>query len=449
MTATRQAPSRSAIHPATLARVVLFTALGVNLLFVWFTFFTADGPEKNPLITVGKFVGLHVALAMIFQLVLIARLPWLDRRLGMDQLTSLHRWTGFTIAWTLVLHVTFIVLGYARLDGNSVPKQIVSLAGSFPVLLGMVAFLFVVVIAISSARSARRRLSYETWHALHVLLYLVIILALIHQLFEITTFTASSLSKAYWFLLWGLALGSLVVCRVLLPLIRNSRHQLRVAAVVPESDDAVSVHVTGKNLERLPARAGQFMLWRFPGHNPWWQVNPWSLSAAPNGASLRLTAKGIGETSAGLRALAVGTRVFAEGPYGALTSLARTRQASLLVAGGIGITPIRSLLEELDGPITVLYRVPSMAQAVLLEELQGLAQQRGAQLHVLIGRTGEGNPPFNPFAPADLETVVPDIRERDVYICGPEAMTVAVLRSLRALGVPKKQVHAERFRLAG
>jgi len=449
MTATRQAPSRSAVHPATLARLVLFALLGANLLFVWYSFVTSDAPEKNTLITVGRFFGLHVALAMIFQLVLIARIPWLDRRLGMDRLTTLHRWTGFTIFGTLLLHVSFIVTGFARLDGNPVPKQILSLAGSFPVLLGMVAFLFLTVIVISSIRYARRRLSYETWHALHVLLYMVLVLVLIHQLFEVTTFTASSLSRAYWFLLWALALGSLVTFRVVLPLIRNSRHRFTVAAVVPESDDVVSVHVTGRHLDRLPARAGQFMLWRFPGHNPWWQVNPWSLSAAPNGGSLRLTAKGIGETSSGLRNLAVGTRVFAEGPYGALTSLARTRDASLLIAGGIGITPIRALMEELDGPITVLYRVPTMDHAVLLEELQGLARARGAHLHVLTGRTGQGNPPFDPFAPADLAAVVPDVRERDVYICGPEPMTVAVLKSLRALGVPGKQVHAERFRLAG
>jgi predicted ferric reductase len=449
MTATRQAPTRSAISPATVALLVLFAALGANLLFVWYMYFTSDVPEKNTLITVGRFFGLHVALAIMFQLVLISRIPWLDRRLGMDRLTTLHRWTGFTLYCTLLLHVTFIVLGFAQLDGNSVPVQILSLAGSFPVLLGMVAFLFITVIAISSARYARRRLSYETWHALHVLLYMVIVLTLIHQLFEITTFTASSLSRMYWWLLWTLVLGSLLTFRVVLPLIRNSRHQFRVAAVVPEADDVVSVHVTGKHLDRLPARAGQFMLWRFPGHNPWWQVNPWSLSAAPNGASLRLTAKGIGETSAGLRDLPVGTRVFAEGPYGALTSMARTRESSLLIAGGIGITPIRSLMEELDGPITVLYRVPTMAQAVLINELQDLARARGAQLHVLTGRTGEGSPPFNPFAPADLEAVIPDIRERDVYICGPEPMTVAVLKSLRALRVPRNQVHAERFRLAG
>jgi predicted ferric reductase len=447
MTATSQAPARPVVSPAVTARTVLWAAVLLNVLFVEVLFFTADVPEKNTLITIGRFFGLHVALIMIVQLVLIARLPFLDRRLGMDTLTAWHRWTGFTLFWTLLLHVSFIVTGYARLYKLSIPAQIVSLAGSPPVLLGMTAFVIIVVVAVTSARAARRRLSYEAWHAVHVALYVVITLALIHQTFEITTFTANSVSRTYWWLLWAFAIGALLVGRVVLPLIRNRRHRFRVAAVVPESDDVVSVHVTGRHLDRLPARAGQFMLWRFPGHNPWWQVNPFSLSAAPNGASLRLTAKGIGTTSAGLRRLPVGTRVFAEGPYGAFTQLQRVREATLLIAGGVGVTPIRSLLEELpsDHPVTVLYRVRDRADAVLLDEIRALAAMRGAVVHLLTGRTGDGPSPFDP---ANLLDLVPDIRDRDVFVCGPARMTDAVLGSLRALEVPRAQVHAERFRLA-
>jgi ferredoxin-NADP reductase len=114
----------------------------------------------------------------------------------------------------------------------------------------------------------------------------------------------------------------------------------------------------------------------------------------------------------------------------------------------VGITPIRALLEESTGSAVVLYRVHTTADAVLLPELQELARLRGAQVHVLAGRTGTGSPPFAPFAPENLEAMVPDIVRRDVYVCGPPAMTAAVLRSVRDLGVPRAQVHAERFSLA-
>jgi len=381
--------------------------------------------------------------------VLVARMPFLDRRIGMDRLTSWHRWTGFTIFWLVLLHPTFILLGYAKSDRMPFLREFSNLSKQTPVLFGMIAAGLVVIVGIVSMRFARRRLQYETWHTIHLALYVVIVLAILHQISEGSSFKTSVLGQLYWWALWAFAIVSLIVGRVVLPLVRNARHQLRVAAVIPESDTVVSVYMTGKHLDQLQARAGQFFIWRFLGYGKWWQANPFSLSAAPDGASLRLTAKASGKTSAGLRNLPVGTRVFAEGPYGAFTTLHRSRESTLLIAGGVGITPIRALLEELTGPIVVLYRVRTMADAVLLEELKALVRMRGAQLYLLTGRTGEGTPPNNPFDPHQLHTLVPDITERDVYVCGPGAMTAAVVRSLRELNVPRAQVHDERFSLAG
>jgi predicted ferric reductase len=431
-----------------LARAVLLAVVLANLAIVEVIFIVSPA-AKHPILGFGRFLGLHAALLMIFQLVLIARLPWLDRRIGMDRLTIWHRWNGFALFWIVLLHPLFVMLGYATFYKSTIVKEFTNLAGMVPSLLGMLAAGLVVIAAGLSIRFARRRMSYEAWHAIHIFLYVAITLALIHQAYEGSTFRLNILTTIYWWALWIFALVALLVGRVILPLRRNASHQFRVAAVVPESNNVVSVYVTGRHLDELPARAGQFFLWRFLGHNSWWKANPFSMSAAPDGKTLRLTAKAVGETSAGLRGLPVGTRVFAEGPYGAFTSLQRTRNATLLIAGGVGVTPIRSLLEELSGPIVVLYRVHTMADAVLLSELQGLARVRGAQLHVLTGRTGAGSPPNTPFAPANLIALVPDVRERDVFVCGPPAMTSAVLRSLRELGVPRRQVHSERFGLAG
>lgn len=435
-------------HPSITGRVVLWAGVLANVAIVWALFFTAE-PSKNTVIAIAKFIGLNLALALILQLVLIARLPWLDRRIGMDRLTTWHRWVGLTIFWLVLLHPTVMIIGYARHDNFTVPKQFVSFAGVFPTLMGMIAAGIVIVVVALSIRFARRRLSYETWHAVHVFLYAAITLALIHQAFEVSAFRRSPITTVYWWLLWGLAIAALIVGRVVTPLRLNARHRLRVAAVVPESDDVTSVYVAGRDLDGLRARPGQFFIWRFLGYNSWWQANPFSLSAAPDGRHLRLSAKAVGTTSAGLRHVPVGTRVFVEGPYGAFTSRQRSREATLLIAGGIGVTPIRALLEELTGPVTVLYRVHSMADAVLLRELEELAQARSVRLQVLAGRTGAGNPPNNPFEPDSLVALVPDIRERDVFVCGPPAMTSAVIRSLRTLGVPRHQVHAERFSLAG
>jgi predicted ferric reductase len=436
-------------HPARTGRLVLWAVIAVNVLIVEVMWLTDPTPNKNTLTAIGRWLALHAALIMILQLLLVARLPWLDRRIGFDRLTTWHRWTGFTLFWAVLLHPAFILIGYGQADHAPVTKEISNLIGMTPTLLGFLAVGIIVVAAGFSVRMARRRLPYEAWHAVHVLLYVAVAFALIHQAYEGTTFRTNILTTGYWWLLWTAAIVALLAGRFAMPLWRNARHGFRVAAVVPESDNVVSVYVTGRRLDRLPARAGQFMIWRFPGYGKWWQANPFSLSAAPDGRSLRLTAKAVGRTSAGLRRIPVGTRVFAEGPYGAFTGLHRTRPATLLIAGGVGITPVRALLEELTGPITVLYRVQSPKDAVLLAEVQQLARMKGAQVHVLTGRTGVGHPPNVPFDPRNLLALVPDVVQRDVFVCGPPAMTSAVLRSLRTLRVPRAQVHAERFSLAG
>ncbi|GAA5204512.1 hypothetical protein GCM10023323_07740 [Streptomyces thinghirensis] len=91
-----------------------------------------------------------------------------------------------------------------------------------------------------------------------------------------------------------------------------------------------------------------------------------------------------------------------------------------------------------------MYRVATDRDAVLYDELRDLAHTKGAELHLV---TGPAVP--DRLGPRDLAALVPDIAERDVYVCGPPGMTTAVLRTLRELGVPGPQIHAERFSLAG
>jgi predicted ferric reductase len=434
------------VPPVVAARWALWTFVIVNVVIVEALFLTA-GTGKNGVLTVAKFFGLHAAILMLFQLLLVARLPWLDRRIGMDRLTVWHRWVGFTLLWTVLTHAVLVILGYSRLGGgSSLTATFFGLAGVLASLLGMLAAAIIVVIGTVSARGIRRRLRYETWHGVHLLLYVALGLAFVHQLRETTTFNSSAAAKLYWWAIWLFAFGALITGRIVVPLWRNAYHRFRVAEVVLESDDVVSVRVTGRHLDKLPAQAGQFCIWRFPGHNHWWLANPFSLSAAPDGRTLRLTAKAVGSASAGLRHVPVGSRAFVEGPYGAFTALHRTRPGALLIAGGVGITPVRALLEEETGDdVVVLYRVRSENDAVLVDEVRALIADRGGRLHLLAGRTGEMSPPFEPD---NLLALVPDISARVIYVCGPPAMTSTVLGALRTLKVPGLQVHAERFGLA-
>jgi predicted ferric reductase len=438
------------VRPGTAGRLTLWLGVAANVAVVNILLVLSPYPASSLPFILGRFFGVHAAIILALQLLLIARLPWLDRRIGMDRLTAWHRWTGFTLIWTIVAHATCMVVGLSMMSGKTLTGQIVDLVNNWEgVLWAMIAAGLLLTIGLVSARFARRRLSYETWHLLHLGTYVAVLLALTHQIAVGTTFTASPFARAYWWTLWSVALGAVLAGRVLLPLWRNLRHRFRVARVVPESDNVVSIYITGHHLDRLPAQAGQFFLWRFLSRDRWWQTNPFSLSTAPDGRSLRLTAKAVGTGSATLRQVRVGTRVFAEGPYGAFTAMHRTRPATLLIAGGVGVTPIRSLLETLDGHVVVLYRVRSMADAVLADELRALADARGAELRLVTGPSRPVPPTGPVLGPDHLLELVPDIRDRDVFVCGPTGMTSAVLHSLRQLRVPQRQVHTERFGLAG
>jgi predicted ferric reductase len=305
--------------------------------------------------------------------------------------------------------------------------------------------LFIVVV-ISSIVIARRRLPYETWHAVHLTAYAAIALGWFHQIPTGNELVVDHVAADYWRSLYVATLAVLVAFRFGAPIANAFRFGFRVEAVVAEGPGVVSLRIGGRRLERLQAQPGQFFIWRFLTRRDWWRAHPFSLSAAPGGSALRITVKELGDFTHRLGEIPVGTRVLAEGPLGVFTDAVRAREKVLLIAGGIGITPIRALLEEMEGDLVVVYRVLTEDDVIFRDELDVLAASRAFMLHVVVGdhATDEGR---NLLSPEHLRALVPDIAEREVYLCGPPAMTVAIERNLRHTNVSRKHVHVERFAL--
>jgi predicted ferric reductase len=390
-------------------------------------------------------LGTYVAL---LGLILMARSPWLDQLFGIERLADLHRWLGFACVWLLGGHTVLTTVGFAMEDHSSLPAEAVALLTTYPyVLMATVGMGLFIWVAVASVRAVRSRLSYETWYGIHLYAYLAIALTFAHQLVVGTDFVDDPLARGYWIGLYALTVALVVVFRFGQPLVLSVRHQLRVANVVVEAPGVVSIYVSGRDLEQLPARAGQYFVWRFLTWNWWWRAHPFSLSAAPNGRWLRLTVKDVGDGTREFQSIRIGTRVLAEGPYGILTAARRTRRRVALIAGGIGITPLRALLEELPAgrsDLTLIYRASHARDLVFQRELDELARARGATVHYLVGRRGANLPP-DPLDARAIRRLVPDIHQRDVYLCGPAGMMTAVRQSLRILDVPASNVHWERF----
>jgi ferredoxin-NADP reductase len=440
----RREPVRA--HPTA---VLGFFWLGAGaVLFLWWHDTPAIRTMGDWLTNAGRITGLLAGYAVVVLLALMARIPALERGVGTDRLARWHAMLGRYTVCLVVAHSLLIIWGYAVSAHQGVVRQTGSLLTEYPdVLMATVALGLLVAVGVSSARAARRKLRYETWHFVHLYTYLAIALAFSHQFATGADFAHNRPARVLWSAMYLAVAGVLVWYRLLSPLLRYHRHRLRVAKVQWETPDTVSVWITGRQLDRLGAEPGQFFRWRFLTKQLWWAGNPYSLSAAPTADYLRITVKHAGEHSRLLGGLHPGTRVFAEGPFGAFTAGRRRRQKVLLLAGGVGITPIRALFEALPGAagdITLIYRAHSPSEVVFAPELAWIAEQRGARLLYVFGGRGRGRKP-DPLTAAALRRQVPDLAAHDVYLCGPTGLVEHAQAQLRQAGVPARHIHHETF----
>ncbi len=347
------------------------------------------GLHDEALTSAGRLTGLLGAYLALVSLVVVARGP---------RSSAWHRWAGHAVLWLVVAHTVLITIGYTVANEAGFLNQFTRMIRELPGVITATAAL-VIFIAVAIANAVRRRIRYETWYFIHLYTYLAVVLGFSHQLATGTEFAGDKLARTYWYAVYLLTLVA-VVWR----LARNT--SLRVDRVVP-AGDVVHVEMSG----HVRARPGQFFRWRFLTRGRWFEAHPFSLSAAP--PRVRITVKGVGDFSRGLRELRPGTRVLAEGPYGGFDPHA---SKLVLIAGGVGITPIRSLLESLEGDVVVVHR----GEPVLREEVDALG-----------------------FTVLDAIEQVPDLAEREAYVCGSPEMVDATVASLRAAGV--QRIVTERF----
>jgi predicted ferric reductase len=439
------AQSRARAHPAAVLAVI--GAGAVATVWLWWHGTPSLSGFGDWLTNAGRITGLEAGYGVIVLVALMARIPPVERGVGADRLARWHSMGGRYTVGLVVAHAVLITWGYAVTAHTSVVHQAWTLLDSYPdVLAATAAGLLLVGVGIVSARAVRARMRYETWYYLHFYTYLAVALAFSHQFADGAEFMTNTAARVAWSAMYISVGAAIAWFRFVTPVRQALRHRLRVAAVHPEAPGVVSIVIGGRHLDELRAESGQFFRWRFLTRDLWWISSPYSLSAPPAQDRLRITVKALGDHSEALRELRPGTRVVAEGPYGALTEAVRRRRKVLLIAGGVGITPLRALLESLParpGDLTLIYRVSSMRDAVFRHELEQLAERRGAQVWFVAGsraRLGE-----DPLSAAALSARIDGLAGHDVYLCGPPGFTAAVTRELLAAGVRKRHIHQEFF----
>jgi predicted ferric reductase len=419
-------------------------------------FLAAHGPAQfgttaAAVTSIGILCGLLGADLILIMLVLAARVPFIDRSVGHDRAMKLHRQLGKPGLYLLVGHGIILLIGYALAAKVNPIAEIATLLALPDVPLAAIGLGLFLVVVVTSLVAVRKRYPYEFWHVIHLLSYVAVAFAIPHQFSE-GGVLAAGFSRYYWIALYVVALGSILVFRFITPLARSLRHDIHVGRIEVVGPDVVSIHLTGRNLSALGSAGGQFFVWRFWTGATWWHSHPISLSATPTNESARITVRALGNGSTELGQLPVRTRVWFEGPYGLFTDAARTAPKLAILAAGIGVTPVRALLEHsrlAPGEATILLRASSERQSYLWDEMESLASTRQANFYTMIGARPTGVDTWMSRRDFErnvsLRSAFPDLANSDLYICGPQAWTDLVVEDARAAGLPDHQIHTERF----
>ena len=208
----------------------------------------------------GRITGLLAGYVIIVLLLLMARVPSLERGLGADRLARWHAMGGRYAISLAVAHTLLIIWGYAVSAHESVIPQTGALLTQYPdVMMATVALGLLILVAGVSMRVARAHMRYETWYYLHFYTYLAVALSFSHEFSTGLDFSASQSARVLWSLLYISIAALLFWYRFVVPIRAALRHRMVVAGVFPEAPGIFSVHVTGHHLDDLRAEPGSVL----------------------------------------------------------------------------------------------------------------------------------------------------------------------------------------------
>ena len=424
---------------------------GVALLAIWWAATSrVSGASTGEAITaVGRVTGLLGAYLCLVSLLLMARVPWIERSAGLVRLSVWHRYAGSTALMLILVHVAATAVGYGMFEDRSPLHELGSMIGEMAgMVTATVATGLLVLVGLSCVRAVRARIPYAPWWIVHLTVYAAVVLGFAHQIETGDDFVGRPVAAAVWKGLTIAVLASVAWWRVFRPLADAWARRTRVASAVREGG-ALSIWLEGDGAGRPGLRGGGFVLVRFVSRGLWSTARPYSITEVGAGDRIRMVVRLRGDRARRLERLRPGTRAIVEGPFG---DLDRVRVAPgvpvLLLGAGAGVTPLRPLAADLAAQghdVVLVHRATSSEDAVLADELRGLAAVGRVVLHEIVGdRASLGRDPLD----ADgLSLLVPDIASREVVVCTPPALTARLVHAAGELGVSDERLHVGVFAL--
>lgn len=397
-------------------------------------------------VELGVMLGLLAYGVLHLQLLITGRYPWFARGFGHDTLLQFHRQTGIFALVLILAHPATLFLADSRYLAWLDPRVDALRALS----LGFVLAAALVLVA-SSLWRVSLRLSYEWWRLVHGALGLLIVVTGLGHLLLVGHYSGP-LWKQIAFVMITCGAGYLVLhSRIVRPLL-GRRHPYRVVEARPERGEATTLVLEPEGDDRLRFRPGQFIMLTLGDSPVSMQQHPFSIASSALQRRVELTVSPAGDFTSGLAKVAPGTRGWIEGPYGCFTHDLDKCRGAVFIAGGVGITPIMSMLRTYRDrgakiPLVLLYGSKSWDEVIFREELERMqgAMQLGL-VHVLQDAPSGWSGETGYMDAAMLERHLPkDGGEFEYFICGPEPLMNAVEPLIIGRGISPRRVYSERF----
>lgn len=443
-------------HKATGSQV-LFVVIFIGLMVVPviigsrdINWFSSDDLRSSLVFAVGRIFALWAIILALLQGPTTARFSLLDKAFGYDQLIKFHRCTGFAALSLAFLHpMVFVASGFGFTGSDDFLN--------WPVLLGGITLLGLWFIVISSKYRRFLLIRWKVWRRLHTIAGPVVFIAFLHM------FAMSPTLHSEWFLLVWVVLFSIIITalswtKIIRPIIKAKQCLYSVKTVKAVAEDITEVTLCRAN-GKQPFRymPGQFMFIRFKGSAVCAEEHPFTISTSPeNTSDIQFAAKKCGDFSNQLDQLKSGDSAVISGPHGGFTPWRFGFVDNLiLVAGGIGITPMLSILrtlalQESKLQVTLFWSNRTYEDLPYKDEVSRL-EKRCSKLTVTHIVTRGGDSPYylrGRLNESAINKVCPDWRiGTHVMLCGPEAMTGDLWKAFRKRGYPKRMIHRELFTL--
>jgi len=391
------------------------------------------------------FAGLAVLGA---QFGLTARFRRASAPFGIDILYFFHRWVAIGGLGLVLAHYGVLRATAPEALGPLLPPD-----ASWHMTAGRLALILMTALVVTSVWRKPLRLEYDRWRIWHAAMAVAAVLFAVWHVAGTAYYTGGPVKRAIWIAYMAAWVALVLFVRVVKPW-TLLRRPYRVSGVRGEPGNSWTITVEPVGHAGIRFRPGQFA-WLTLGRSPFAaKEHPFSIasSAAP-GRPLEFTIKELGDFTRTVGRTPVGTTAYVDGPFGVFTPDRHPDAAGfLLVAGGVGIAPMMSMLRTFADrgerrPISLVQACEGLDEALFREEIQALREILHLRVSLVVrqpepGWTGE----VGLITRDVLRRALPDDPTRwTCFLCGPQPMTDAVERELRWFGVLLRRIHVELF----